>query len=129
MDVKEYLAKASTYYDKVGEANFKKLIDDFYDSLSRDPLLRDMYPEDLEPAKERLFLFIIQYFGGPQTYSERRGHPRLRARHVHFPVTEKARKHWMGHMAYALEQNPMDDESKEFLMGYFDHTARFLKNR
>ncbi|HKK09619.1 MAG TPA: hypothetical protein VJ939_02230, partial [Bacteroidales bacterium] len=69
MDAKEYLEKASTYYDKVGEENFRKLIDDFYDSLSRDPLLRNMYPDDLEPAKERLFLFVIQYFGGPQTYS------------------------------------------------------------
>lgn len=129
MDAKEYLAKASTYYDKVGEENFRMLIDDFYDRLSRDPLLRNMYPENLEPSKERLFLFVIQYFGGPQTYSERRGHPLLRARHVNFPVTEEARKHWIGHMAYALERNPMDDEAKEFLMGYFDHTARFLKNR
>lgn len=75
MNKQDYLAKARTYYNKVGEKNFRKLIDDFYENLSQDPLLRDMYPQDLEPAKERLFLFVIQYFGRPQTYSQRRGIP------------------------------------------------------
>lgn len=129
MDAKAYLTKAQTYYDKVGEANFRRLIDDFYTSLSHDPLLRNMYPDDLEPAKERLFLFVIQYFGGPQTYNEQRGHPKLRARHARFPVTEEARRHWMKHMNSALEQNPMDQEAKAFLKGYFEYTATFLKNR
>jgi|AntRauTorckE6833_2_1112554.scaffolds.fasta_scaffold00855_4 hemoglobin len=129
MDAQAYIAKAQTYYQKVGEANFRKLIDDFYDHLSDDPLLRSMYPKDLEPAKERLFLFIIQYFGGPQRYAEKRGHPRLRARHARFPVTEEARQHWMQHMTHALDQNPMDEEAKTFLKGYFEYTARFLKNR
>lgn len=129
MDAEEYLAKARTYYHKVGRENFWKLIDDFYENLRHDPLLRDMYPDDLEPAKERLFLFVIQYFGGPQTYAEQRGHPKLKVRHAPFPITDEARKHWIGHMSDAILKNPMDDECKEFIMGYFDHTARFLMNR
>lgn len=129
MDQKKYLAEAQTYYQKVGEENFRILIDDFYDSLSKDPLLRDMYPKNLAPAKERLFTFVIQYFGGPQTYAEKRGHPKLRVRHAYFPVTEEARQHWVGHMKYAMDRNPMDAEHKSFVMAYFEYTAEFLKNR
>ncbi len=129
MDAHAYLAKAQTYYEKVGEANFRKLVDDFYSNLSEDPLLRDMYPKNLEPAKERLYLFVVQYFGGPQDYAQKRGHPRLRMRHARFPVTEEARQHWMSHMNNALDKNPMDDEAREFVRGYFAYTAEFLKNR
>ena len=128
-EIKAYLAKARTYWNIVGEANFKKLIDDFYDGVKEDEVLRPMYPEeDLSGAKERLYLFIIMYFGGPSTYWEKRGHPALKARHRPFKVDERAQKRWMFNMGQAMKKNPMDQEAKEFIMEYFRDTAVFLRN-
>ena len=88
------------FYEAVGgHATFVKLVDVFYDGVAEDPLMRPMYPEeDLGPAKERLLMFLEQYWGGPRTYGEQRGHPRLRMRHMPFQVTPAARDAWLGHM-------------------------------
>lgn len=95
-----------TFYDAVGGAEtFGRLVHRFYEGVGSDPVLRPIYPEaDLSGAEERLRLFLIQYWGGPRTYSETRGHPRLRMRHAPFPVTPDARDRWLSHMLTALDE-------------------------
>lgn len=88
-----------------------------------------MYKDGLEAAEERLRLFMIQYLGGPSHYNEKRGHPRLKQRHVVFPVTEKAKQNWLANMKTALEKSDIGNSEKEFLWNYFCQTAEFLKNR
>src|SRR3954462_9564125 len=88
----------TTFYEAVGgEETFRRLVHRFYQGVAADPLLRPLYPEeDLGPAEERLRLFLIQYWGGPRTYGERRGHPRLRMRHVPFRIGAAERDAWLG---------------------------------
>ena len=116
-------------YDKIGEQNIRKMIHDFYTGVKKDPLLSPLYEGDFDAAQERLTLFMIQYLGGPQTYSEQRGHPALKRRHVQFPVEDDTIAQWLGNMKAALEQSAMKPEHKEFLWGYFQNTAEFLRNR
>ena len=112
-----------------GTATFRKLVDKFYEGVAVDPLLRPMYPEeDLGPAKERLRMFLEQYWGGPHTYSEQRGHPRLRMRHNVFPITPAAKEAWLKHMRAAvdsLELSPLHDAT---LWDYLDRAAHSLVN-
>src|SRR5690606_8336699 len=95
--------RTETFYDAVGgDATFTRLVRRFYEGVATDPLLRPMYPEeDLTGAEERLRMFLVQYWGGPNTYSERRGHPRLRMRHMPFKVNPAARDRWLHHMKVA----------------------------
>jgi len=118
-----------SYYEKIGDANIKQLVHDFYQEIRNDELLRPMYKNDLEGAEERLYLFMVQYLGGPDTYNQLRGHPRLRQRHVVFPVTEEAKQHWLANMRAALDKSEMDKPDKDFLWKYFEKTGEFLKNR
>ncbi len=104
-----------TYYERVGGAEtFRKLVHEFYRGVADDPKLRALYPEeDLGPAEERFRMFLEQYWGGPTTYSDQRGHPRLRMRHVPFKVTPAQRDRWLMHMMHAidtLELAPLDDQ-------------------
>ena len=112
-----------------GTEAFRKLVDKFYEGAAVDPLLRPMYPEeDLGPAKERLRMFLEQYWGGPHTYSEQRGHPRLRMRHNVFPITPAAKEAWLKHMRAAvdsLELSPLHDAT---LWDYLDRAAHSLVN-
>ena len=112
-----------------GTETFRKLVDKFYEGVAVDPLLRPMYPEeDLGPAKERLRMFLEQYWGGPHTYSEQRGHPRLRMRHNVFPITPAAKEAWLKHMRAAvdaLELSPLHDAT---LWDYLDRAAHSLVN-
>ncbi|MBI9035008.1 MAG: globin [Bacteroidales bacterium] len=117
-----------TYFDLIGEDNVWQLIADFYEGIKTNEILRPMYPDALEPAQERLFLFIMQYLGGPGIYGEQRGHPRLRMRHVRFQINQQARDAWMANMKAAIEKNAMPEQGKEFLLKYFDDTATFLMN-
>ena len=83
-------------YDRIGEEPFRRVVHDFYAGVAEDPELRALYPEeDLGPAEERLVLFLIQYWGGPSTYSNERGHPRLRMRHAGFHIDLAARDRWL----------------------------------
>lgn len=116
-------------YDKIGEQNIRKLIRDFYSGIKKDPLLSAIYEEDFDAAQERLTLFMIQYLGGPQTYTEQRGHPALKRRHVRFPVQDDTIARWLGNMKTALGQSEILPEHREFLWNYFQKTAEFLRNR
>ena len=118
-----------TLYEKIGRENIRKLIHDFYLEIRSDDLLRPMYKNDLEGAEERLFLFMVQYLGGPDTYNQQRGHPRLRMRHMEFPVSEQAKQHWLRNMKVALDKSEIEESGRDFLWHYFQQTADFLKNR
>ena len=118
------------FFEQIGgSATFHKLVDVFYEGVAKDELLRPMYPEeDLGPAKERLRMFLEQYWGGPHTYSEQRGHPRLRMRHNVFPITPAAKDAWLKHMRSAvdsLELSPLNDAT---LWDYLERAAHSLVN-
>jgi hemoglobin len=106
-----------TFYEAVGgEPTFRKLVATFYEGVSSDPLLRPLYPEeDLGPAEERLRLFLIQYWGGPGTYSQQRGHPRLRMRHAPFRVGPAERDAWLRHMRAAVESLDLEPRYEQEL--------------
>jgi hemoglobin len=117
-------------YDRVGGAAFFfELVDRFYEGVESDELLRPMYPEDLAPGKEHLANFLIQYWGGPTTYAETRGHPRLRMRHAPYVITKRARDAWLASMRAAVASMPMDDLDRAELIEYFDFAAHQLRNR
>lgn len=118
-----------TYYERIGKEKLRRIIELFYEAVRTDEVLLPMYPGDLEAAELRLFLFMVQYLGGPATYSEKRGHPRLRMRHVTFPIDENAKEHWLKCMKAAMDQVDLDEEPRNFLWSYFTYTANFLKNR
>ncbi len=119
-----------TVYDELGgEQFFQLLIGEFYARVERDPELRAMYPPgDLAPAAERLQLFLEQYWGGPGTYSERRGHPRLRMRHATFPIDPAARERWLGHMRAALDTTTLSPELDAVLWEYLTRAAEAMVN-
>ncbi|GAA1808616.1 globin [Actinomadura chokoriensis] len=119
-----------TFYEAVGgEETFHRLVHRFYQGVAEDPDLRPMYPEeDLGPAEERLRLFLIQYWGGPNTYSRRRGHPRLRMRHVPFVIDEAQRDRWLKHMRDAVEELELPEPLEKQLWDYFTMAARSLVN-
>ncbi len=119
----------TSLYDRVGgDQFFYDLIDRFYLAVSGDPVLRPLYPDDLTEPKKHLALFLIQYWGGPGTYSETRGHPRLRMRHAPFVIGPLERDAWLRHMAAAVAAAGLaaDDESE--LLAYFEMAASSLVN-
>ncbi|HET7761205.1 MAG TPA: globin [Phycicoccus sp.] len=120
-----------SFYDEVGgAATFERLVHAFYEGVASDPELRALYPEeDLAPAERRLRMFLEQYFGGPTTYSEERGHPRLRMRHIPFPVTLDMRDRWLRHMLGALDTLDLPEAHAEQMRDYFVRAAHSLVNR
>jgi hemoglobin len=120
----------ASFYDAVGgEPVFRRLVDRFYEGVADDPVLRPMYPEgDLGPASERMRLFLMQYWGGPNTYSATRGHPRLRMRHAPFVVDEKARDAWLTHMRAAVDSLGLPEPHHTALWDYLEHAAYFMVN-
>jgi len=120
-----------TVYEAAGgEATFRLLVERFYAGVSADPLLRPLYPdEDLSLAAEHLTLFLIQYWGGPDTYSRTRGHPRLRLRHQPFAIGQAERDAWLGHMTAAVESIDLPAEVRGALLDYFGDTSAGLINR
>lgn len=91
-------------------------------------MLRPLYPEDLEPSRRHLTLFLVQYFGGPSTYSEQRGHPRLRMRHLPFTIGQRERDAWVQHMTAALDAEALPPPVRDLMAEYFDRAATFLMN-
>lgn len=119
----------SPLHDQVGgEPFFEALVDRFYAGVEADPLLRPLYPEDLTDSKRHMVLFLVQYWGGPTTYSDQRGHPRLRARHMPFVITTAERDAWVSHMTAAIDGAEVAPEVRQQLVDYFDHAATFLIN-
>ncbi|MEO3824608.1 globin [Actinomadura sp. B10D3] len=124
------MAEQVTFYEAVGgEETFHRLVHRFYQGVASDPELRAMYPEeDLGPAEERLRLFLIQYWGGPTTYSQRRGHPRLRMRHAPFVIGSAERDAWLRHMRAAVDELGLPDDLERQLWGYFTMAAQSMVN-
>jgi hemoglobin len=120
----------SVYELAGGESTFRLLVERFYSRVAEDPLLRAVYPdEDLSGATERLSLFLIQYWGGPQMYSERRGHPRLRLRHQPFAIGQAERDAWLGHMKAAVESLDLAPAVRKALLDYFETASTAMINQ
>ena len=112
-----------------GERTFRLLVERFYEGVAMDPLLRPLYPDDdLGPAAERLTLFLIQYWGGPGTYSASRGHPRLRMRHAPFVIGQAERDAWLRHMGTALESLDLPEAVSTRLWDYLTMAADSMRN-
>ena len=119
-----------SFFDAVGgEPTFRRLVAKFYEGVAGDPLLRPMYPEeDLGPAEDRFALFLMQYWGGPNTYSSSRGHPRLRMRHAPFQVGPAARDAWLRHMRVAVDSLGLPEPHRTALWEYMERSAYFMVN-
>jgi hemoglobin len=118
-------------FDHVGgEPFFVQLVDAFYEAVERDETLRAMYPEDLSDSRRHLTLFLMQYWGGPQTYQAERGHPRLRLRHAPFRITKGARDAWLTAMTSAIAsvRDQLSDDEFEEMTAYFAMAANQLRN-
>ena len=117
-------------YERVGgTAWFEELVARFYDGVETDPVLRPLYPgDDLTDAREHLCGFLVQYWGGPTTYSEERGHPRLRMRHMPFVIGEAERDAWYRHMAAAVTAGNLDPADEHEMLAYFANAAAHLVN-
>ncbi|MEU4829393.1 globin [Streptosporangium sp. NPDC023615] len=119
-----------SFYDAVGgEEAFRRLVHHFYRGVATDPLLRPLYPEDdLEGAEDRLRLFLIQYWGGPNTYSTQRGHPRLRMRHNPFVIRSAERDAWLRHMHDAVASLELPEDLEKRLWDYLVYAAHSMVN-
>ena len=119
-----------SFYDQIGgHETFVKLVDAFYQGVKSDPVLRPMYPdEDMERAVWRLRSFLEQYWGGPHTYSEQRGHPRLRMRHMPFKVNPDARDRWLSHMSAAVDSLGLSELDRAMLWDYLERAAHSMVN-
>ncbi|MBA2772883.1 MAG: globin [Nocardioidaceae bacterium] len=120
-----------SFYDAVGgHETFVRIVSRFYAGVASDPYLRAIYPEeDLGPAEERLLGFLEQYWGGPTTYSEQRGHPRLRMRHAPYAVTPDQRDRWLTHMMAAVDGIRLDETHDLLLRDYLLRAAHSMVNR
>lgn len=118
-----------TVFDVVGERYFVDLVDRFYDRVAVDPVLAPLHPADLTESRRNTAGFLIQYWGGPADYSERRGHPRLRMRHAPFPIGSAERDAWLGHMAASVAESDAPDEVKALLCDYFDKASTAMVNQ
>jgi hemoglobin len=120
-----------TFYEAVGgEETFRRLVHRFYQGVAADPELRRVYPsKSLEPAEEHLRLFLMQYWGGPGTYNEQRGHPRLRMRHARFTIGEPERDAWLRHMRESLDELELPEQYDRQLWEYLVMAANSLINQ
>ena len=119
-----------TFYEAIGGyPTIAKIVDRFYEGVAADEVLRPLYPEqDLAPAAERFTMFLVQYWGGPTTYSEKRGHPRLRMRHAPFKVNVEAKDHWLTHFRAGLDSANLPPELDAKFWDYVTHAAQFMVN-
>jgi len=119
----------SSLYERVGgEPFFIGLVERFYGRVEEDPVLRPLYPADLEPGKANLAAFLAQYWGGPARYSEARGHPRLRMRHVRFAIGTAERDAWVTNMVQAVQESGASPDDARALIDYFEGAATMLIN-
>jgi hemoglobin len=121
--------KPNVYTLAGGMPLFRQLAASFYARVAQDPVLRPLYPESLDEPEENLALFIAQYFGGPPVYSQRRGHPRLRLRHLPFSIGRRERDAWVKQMLAALDESDMPEAVRNEMRSYFQDAATFLMNK
>jgi hemoglobin len=119
-----------TFYDAIGgELVFRRIVARFFAQVPTDEVLREVYPQDdLDGAEERLALFLIQYWGGPTTYSDQRGHPRLRMRHAPFRIGVAERDAWLRAMRVAIDEAGLEEPNREQLWEYMQSTANHMVN-
>jgi hemoglobin len=122
--------RPGSFYEAIGgESTFRRIVHRFYELVADDDLLRPMYPEaDLGPAEDRLRMFLEQYWGGPTTYSDERGHPRLRMRHAPYPVSPAARDRWLAHMRVAVKDADLAPIHEATLWDYLERAAYSMVN-
>ena len=124
-----HTSNLDTLYDQIGGmTTVERLAAAFYQRVATDPLLRPMFPNDLQPSIRHLALFLAQRFGGPATYVQQRGHPRLRMRHVPFRIGRAERDAWVGHMVAAMEEVSIPEPARRLLHTYFADAGTFLIN-
>ncbi|GAA1161253.1 globin [Nesterenkonia sandarakina] len=123
-------AEQQSFYDAVGgRKTFATIVEVFYDHVAEDEDFRAMYPEaDLQPAKDRLLMFLEQYWGGPRTYQEQRGHPRLRMRHMPFAVDAQARDKWLEFMRAGVDAAELSPLHEQILWDYLERAAHSMVN-
>jgi hemoglobin len=126
--IENIMAGQSIYEMVGGDTTFQKLVDIFYNKVEHDDILRSMFPADLEPGKHWQFLFLTQFFGGPARYQQERGHPRLRMRHMPFPITQIARDRWLAHMLAAIDEAGIVDPARAEMRDYFERGSAFMIN-
>lgn len=121
---------APSFYEQIGgHATFDRMVRRFYEGIKSDPVLSPMYPEDdMEGAIWRLRSFLEQYWGGPTTYSEQRGHPRLRLRHQPFKVNPEAKERWLAHMEVAVDELELSPLHRTTLWDYLERAALSMVN-
>ena len=118
-----------TVHEYLGSEFFYELAEKFYQHVAKDPELKALYPEeDLKPAERRLALFLIQYWGGPDTYSQERGHPRLHMRHEPYPINHNMREKWLHCMMSALDEMQPIDPPYSMMKQYFEQAALAMVN-
>ena len=116
-------------YEAVGgQTGMDALVDSFYTRVEHDPVLRPLYPSDLAASRRYLALFLGQYFGGPATYSDERGHPRLRMRHAHIRIGLAERDAWFSAMAAALDEVAVGEPARSAMLEYFSGSADWMIN-
>jgi len=119
----------ATIFDAVGGTPwFEQMIDRFYDAVETDPLVRPMYPDDLTDSRDHMVKFLSQYWGGPTTYSEERGHPRLRMRHAPFVIAAAEKDAWLRHMLAAVRAGDLHPETEQRMVEYFEMAATHMVN-
>ena len=123
------MSSDQSIYEILGEEKIKNLVLHFYQYVRESPELRKLYPDDLAPAEERLFLFLVQVFGGPQTYMEVRGHPMLRKRHFQWPIDGQMRNTWLNCMFRAIDNCKIETDTREQMMAYFVKAANHMVNK
>lgn len=116
-------------YESLGDEKIKSIVTHFYEKVAQEPELRKLYPEDLAPAEERLFWFLLHVFGGPSTYLEKRGHPMLRRRHFQWQIDGTLRDKWLNCMNLSLDQVPMESKVRDALIAYFSNAANHMINK
>lgn len=112
-----------------GEPIIRQLVDVFYEKVVADAPLRSIFPEDLEEGKEYQYLFIMQLFGGPTVYSQQRGHPRLRMRHMPFVIDRDKKDRWLKHMLDSIDEVGIQDPERATMREYFVRAAEHMINR
>ena len=124
-----FVSSEKSLYDLIGGENtFRRLVDVFYDKVAQDPVLRPLFPADLEEGKQWQFLFLMQFWGGPTRYAQERGHPRLRMRHMPFRINAAAGTAWLRCMLEAIDEVGIVEPARAEMREYFERAAAFMVN-